>query len=405
MSTTIRTHWYQRAMWKALRIFRCPTWQRDYNVTADIPEHQPDPPFVLVGNHAHKLDPYFAGTFSSAPVIHYMANIDGVSPVQQRLAHLVAAYPKKKGVPDLGAVRQTIALTRAGSAVGIFPEGDRSWDGETQEIHPGTAALIARLDIPIVLVHFQGHYLSWPRWADYPSRGMVHLSFEIISREKIRSMTPTELHLLLSEKLYQNDIKDPEVRSVPFVGEDRIAGIQRVAWMCPVCRCHDTIQPEKSGDHITCTACSSQWTVGNHLEIAGPSRDSAPLEDLKDWMDWQRGAMEDVVLQALNTGGTITSTPGVQLYKRSASSRGKLVLNHQGTGNLVLTSTSLELRHEESGTIIHQFPAQQVMGFIDNFNQYAEFVCGGERWRLVLGSFSAHKWIETVATLNRCSQP
>lgn len=421
------TRWYQIAMWSLLRRLKLKRWISEYNIACNFHDCPPDEPFVLVGNHAHRLDPYFAGAFSGARVIHYMANIDGVGKLQQRLAHLVAAYSKKKGMPDLQAVRHTFALVKAGSSVGIFPEGDRSWDGETAAIHPSTAALIRKLRVPIWVAHFRGHYLSWPRWADYPARGSLIIDFSVIPVETSQAMTAAELQEELSRRLYQNDVKDEQLQQTEFVCDNRAAGIQRVVWLCPVCRAHDSMQTLSSGDRFACGRCGHEWHIDGNLRITPSTGES--LEDLKDWLDRQSeeahrllspDAIPETTGEPTRTGevfqtgatsrtcvgpdtrGCITSTEGVKVLERKKRKvRGKMRerLVPIGEGSLRLYSDSIELTGEHSELLRRFSPITEIEGFIDNFNRYAEFQLAGSRYRLMFGGKSSYKWIQLVSAL------
>jgi 1-acyl-sn-glycerol-3-phosphate acyltransferase len=57
---------------------------------------------------------------------------------------------------------------QAGRAVLIFPEGERTWDGDIQPLRPGIHLLIKKVEMPIVPIGLAGAYDCWPRWRPYP---------------------------------------------------------------------------------------------------------------------------------------------------------------------------------------------------------------------------------------------
>lgn len=424
----MKTTWYQRLMWTLIKLLRRRTWQKQYNIQITHHAALPPAPFVLVGNHAHRQDPYFVGTLMaptfSGQVIHYMANIDGVSKIQQKLANLVAAYGKKKGVPDFDAVKTTLTLVRNGSNVGIFPEGDRTWDGETATIHPSTAALLRKLRIPIVVAHFRGHYLSWPRWADHPARGVLRIDLSVIPEEHVRGISVTELQQRLQRELYQNDVKDEELQSVTFTATRRAAGIHRVLWYCPVCNAHNTLHAAADNEEVIhCTACDTRWTLSGNLRVTpAVQTTSAQLQDLKDWMDWQRGTVTEELIAYLQSwkedGGAetthgdsptrpYTATPRVTLQNRY-DQNGETTHTLIGTGTLTLYGDTLQLIASDdstdsslgggvpAGEVLFSANVRDISGFIDNFNSYGEFTHGNQRVRIEIDRGSYFKWIQLV---------
>jgi 1-acyl-sn-glycerol-3-phosphate acyltransferase len=56
----------------------------------------------------------------------------------------------------------------AGRVVGIFPEGERTSDGQMGSLRPGIHLLIKKMAIPIVPIGIAGAYDAWPRWRAYP---------------------------------------------------------------------------------------------------------------------------------------------------------------------------------------------------------------------------------------------
>ncbi len=62
-----------------------------------------------------------------------------------------------------GALRAAAAALRAGRALLIFPEGERSIDGQLKRFRPGAALLATTLGVPVVPVHLQGAFAWWPR--------------------------------------------------------------------------------------------------------------------------------------------------------------------------------------------------------------------------------------------------
>ena len=138
--------WYQNTVWRILKTLLFKKLRNKYNMSAIFHDEEPSPPFILMANHSHIRDPQMIGAYMKN-TINYMANVEGVSGFQRFIAKLVGAYGKQKGAPDIKALKMTIDLLKDGHVVGIFPEGDRSWDGETAAFIPGSAVLAKKYKI------------------------------------------------------------------------------------------------------------------------------------------------------------------------------------------------------------------------------------------------------------------
>jgi hypothetical protein len=136
--------WYHRASWGILMKMYAPHLLRKRAVDTQGLSTLPDTPFILLSDHANALDAYVLGALVGKP-IRFMANLEGVSRIKSTLALLVGAYGRRKGSNDMSALRTTFSLSRAGETIGMFPEGDRSWDGSTLSLRPGCGKLVRRL--------------------------------------------------------------------------------------------------------------------------------------------------------------------------------------------------------------------------------------------------------------------
>ena len=107
---------------------------------------------LLCGNHVSFLDPPAMG--GSAPrAVHFMAKIELFqAPIFGYFMSHIRAIPVKRGTADRGALKKAIEYLQAGELVGMFPEGQRSLDGQLKEAAPGVGMIALKAQVPVIPV-------------------------------------------------------------------------------------------------------------------------------------------------------------------------------------------------------------------------------------------------------------
>jgi 1-acyl-sn-glycerol-3-phosphate acyltransferase len=132
-------------------------------------------PVLVLANHQSFLDPVLAGV-AARRHLHYLARRTlfrhwGLSWLMRSLN----AIPiDQEGFARQG-LKTILAELEAGHAVLVFPEGERTADGQMHSFRPGIHLLIKRVAMPIVPVGIAGAYEAWPRWRAYPVPAPIFL--------------------------------------------------------------------------------------------------------------------------------------------------------------------------------------------------------------------------------------
>lgn len=388
---------FVEAVWKFARAVAGKRLVRGNGVVPVFAQPLPQGPFLLLANHAHALDPYVIGAVLDRPV-RYMANLEGVSPVLAAFSGLGGAFGKRKGMPDLSALRTALQYLKEGEPVGIFPEGDRSWDGKTATLNPGIARLARIAAVPIVLARQRGSYLTFPRWAKVRRKGLWTIDFSVIEAGRVASMTVEVLTREIQSALDNDDLAWASASGLRFVCKAPASGISRALWACP--HCGSIARTIEDSTTIRCLACGSNWVVDANCgirNVSGQSRDfpgrpafnwsNGKRADVYSWMHWQRA-------YASNLAGP-GSSMRVSVHVPGLSRLGPGNPVHHGPGILSVSSDALLFKPDSAATLITLGMAR-IEGFIDNFNRVCEFSHGRERWQLDHGSAYPLMWIDLV---------
>ena len=119
-------------------------------------------PLLIVPNHQTFADPPLVTIPVRRPV-YYMAwsRLFDI-PLFSGVIRLLRAFPVDIDARDARATREAVRLLRAGEALMIFPEGERTLDGRVQRFKPGAFRLAVSLDVPVLPVTIVGGHRAWP---------------------------------------------------------------------------------------------------------------------------------------------------------------------------------------------------------------------------------------------------
>lgn len=112
---------------------------------------------LVVSNHVSFLDPPLVGIAFRKPIYFFARKTLFDHPVANFIFTRVNAIPVDQAKPELSSLKKVIALLKADETVLIFPEGQRSWDGELRmEGQAGVGMIVSKARVPILPVRLFG---------------------------------------------------------------------------------------------------------------------------------------------------------------------------------------------------------------------------------------------------------
>lgn len=107
-------------------------------------------PVILAGNHANFADGPLLYAFCPRPV-HFWVKQEMFTGVLDPVLRGIGHIPVHRGSADRGMITDSLKVLKAGSCLGVFPEGTRG-AGDFAAVHNGLAYLAMRSGAPIVPV-------------------------------------------------------------------------------------------------------------------------------------------------------------------------------------------------------------------------------------------------------------
>ena len=121
-----------------------------------------DGPLIIAANHLSHIDPAFIMTATKRPV-SYMSKKEHFDGAIRRLVFKqVGVIPVDRSAGGADALKGAIKILEAGGAIGIFPEGTRSRDGDMGKGKTGVARLAAMSGAAVVPVAIRQTDDVWP---------------------------------------------------------------------------------------------------------------------------------------------------------------------------------------------------------------------------------------------------
>lgn len=132
-------------------------------------------PVLFIANHQSFLDPILIGLAVRRHLSYLARDTLFDHPIFAWLIRMLNAVPIDQEGLGIEGLRATLRLLHGGKAVIVFPEGERTGDGQMHALQPGIQLLIKRARAPIVPVGIAGAYNAWPRQRPLPIPAPIFL--------------------------------------------------------------------------------------------------------------------------------------------------------------------------------------------------------------------------------------
>lgn len=294
-----------------------------------VKEAQSLGPALVLANHSNILDPAMLVAAFAKPVHFLAADTAMEEPFEGRVSRFFGSIPKKKFALDMGAIRLIRRWAQLGASIGLFPEGERSWNSEPLPFVPGIERLVRMVNLPIVTAKILNAGRVWPRWAPRPRRGHVHIAFSAPQK-----FTKQDSDRVILEHIAQGlRITPASLQPYAVQGQDLARGLSNALYACPSCGGFNTFIEE--GDNMSCSACATKWRIDTSMVLHHPQH-GMPLHEAMQRAQAQIHATQGQIVEG---PGPLLEAQGVKLKERRGTAR-----IDQGLGRLTLHADHLSFQ-------------------------------------------------------------
>ena len=279
----------------------------------------PDAPSIVIANHNADLDPAFVGLGFSRH-IYFVASEHafrwGLG--SKILKFVFDPIPINKTHADIFAIKEMLRRLKAGANIGLFAEGDRSYDGKTGNIPASTAKLVKAGKADLVTFRIEGGYFTTPRWAVNKRKG--RMSGAVVNRyaaAELKAMSEEQIMAAIEKDIFEDAYERQRGNPVRYKGKKLAETIETALYICPACK---KIGSLRSKDEIFFCECGLEAT---YTETGFLDGEDLQLTTITDWNAWQLRQLSETIEKAADE--PICSDEGQRLYKVIAAKDNELI--------------------------------------------------------------------------------
>jgi len=362
-----------------------------------------EPPYLIMGNHGCMWDPFLLNAHVPAPIHYVVSDSNFRSRLVSFGLSLVGSIPKTKALSDFETVKNIVKIKHRKGVIGIFPEGQSSWDGHSLPIYYSTAKLVKSLKVPVVIVELKGGFLSRPRWARSIRRGWVHIEYKLgFTPEDVKGLTVPEVYERLVNMLSHDDFEYQREAMIRFGGKNRAEYAEAVLFTCPRCETRHSLR--STGNLLRCTHCAYtvRYNAFGFLEAAAGT---LRFDNVRSWNVWQikrftayldAGVPDGTADAGAAAPAPLMREPDIILYRGFKSTP----LQTIDRGSLDLLGDEIRFTGRRTGTSL-TFPIRLIEGANIQNGEPLEFYFQGDMYRVTIPSprGNTYKWLLAIEHL------
>ena len=336
--------------------------RRKFNFTPEI--CRVEGPCLVIPNHVTSWDPILvAMSFPDKP-IYYVASehIFRKGLLTKLLDWAISPIPRKKGASGADTVMTIMRRVRKGASIGLFAEGDATWDGRSAKIFPATGKLARSCGATLITYRIEGGHLTLPRWGKGVRKGKMrgHV-VGVYPPEQLKAMKPDEVLNIINRDIYEDAWERQETEPVRYLSKAPAANMETLLYLCPECGGLGTLSSE--GAFVRCT-CGFK----RRFTETGVFEPAAPFENPGAWDLWQR---EKLAERQPDENGVLFCDTEMELYEVLPEHKTVFL----GTGELCQ-------REDELICCGRHFPMRDVEGMAIYTAQTLVFSCGAHYYEI-----------------------
>ena len=251
-------------------------------------------PKVYVSNHLSSYDVYhcYMMAVPDRPALignRYYTRFKTTRFIMHRLGFI----PKGLYNPDLETVKKILKCIKDDTSILMFPEARLSIDGTTNTITNGTAPLLKKLGVTVVVLNSSGNYFANSKVRTAKKRCPVEIRVKrIIEKEELQSLDVNELNNLLTENLVHNEFD--YAKNHIYKDKNKAENLDSVLYYCP--KCGKEFSMHSHGNTIECE-CGFKLDIDEHFAF---NDNEFNIHNIYEYYEYQKNVERERILSSDN---------------------------------------------------------------------------------------------------------
>ena len=362
-----------KRFWKIIRAIATPILKTMYKYSCEVYKDLKGP-YLVLANHNTDLDPGLVA-LSFPQQMYFVASehVYRAGFASKVLRYVFEPIAKRKGTSDTVTVMKSIRALREGKNVCLFPEGQKSFNGRTGEIHLATGKLVKASKASLITYKLEGGYFTTPRWGYGIRKGKMHGSIvNIYNPETLEKLSAEEITDIIIKDLYEDAYEKQKENPIAYKGKNLAKGLEHSICVCQSCKKIDTLSSIK--DKVFCNECGFSTTLDKYGYFAENSK----FKTVAEWDDFQQEELKKFVEDKKSSNQTF-------LFENTDSTLKSVKADHQeenlGTGTFSMFTDKFVFKTIQDGKeniieLLHQdivdisMYGKQGLVFSDNQGNY-----------------------------------
>lgn len=253
-------------------------------------------PYIVISNHASRLDYIFTGVPLLPNNLNYVAGYNEFFRSHLKMVFgLLNVIPKKNFTADIYTIKSVKRVLDQKGKIMLFPEGMNSISGANQPVAIGTGKFIKHFNVPVYYSVIKGGYLTTPKYNLTERCGRVEVVFDrLFTPNEIEKLTPEEIEDKINKAIYHDDYAWNKEHKYVYKNDGKIAeDLENLLYWCPKCGKEFTMKTEKN--KIYCEHCGNGATIDDTYEMH-PLNDSCVIPETQTvWFNMQRNNIKQEI--------------------------------------------------------------------------------------------------------------
>ena len=251
-------------------------------------------PFIMISNHASRLDYMFTGIPMLPKRMNFVAGYNEFFRSHlQGVFKILRVIPKKNFTADIYTIKEIKRVVKSSGNIMLFPEGMSSIGGSNQPVALGTGKLIKHLGIPVYYSVIKGGYLTSPKYELTDRLGYIEVEIDkLFNAEDIINFTPEEIEQKINKAIKHDDYEWNLKEQHMYKTKAEIAkNLHDLLFYCPKCKSQFTMIGEKN--IIKCNKCGNGATIDNTYKMTPFNNECVIPKTQTEWFNLEREIVKE----------------------------------------------------------------------------------------------------------------